>query len=34
MRGEFFEERVQMMSWWSDYLDGLAAQEKVASQVP
>jgi len=26
MSGEFLEERVAMMSWWSDYLDGLAAQ--------
>ncbi len=26
MRGEFFEERVKMMAWWSDYLEGLAGQ--------
>ena len=26
MRGEFFEERVAMMAWWSDYLDRLAGQ--------
>ncbi len=25
LRGEFFEERVQMMTWWSEYLDKLAA---------
>ncbi|MFY9640096.1 MAG: integrase arm-type DNA-binding domain-containing protein [Rhodomicrobium sp.] len=25
LRGEFFEERVQMMTWWSDYLAGLAS---------
>jgi integrase len=23
LRGEFFEERVQMMTWWSEYLDRL-----------
>ena len=26
MRGEFFDERVKMMNWWSNYLDGLAGQ--------
>jgi integrase len=26
MRGEFFDERVKMMDWWSNYLDGLAGQ--------
>lgn len=26
MRGEFFEERVQMMTWWSIYLDTLVDQ--------
>ncbi len=26
MRGEFFDERVKMMTWWSDYLDTLAGQ--------
>lgn len=25
LKGEFFEERVQMMTWWSDYLERLAA---------
>ena len=25
LRGEFFEERVRMMDWWSDYLERLAA---------
>ncbi len=25
LRGEFFEERVQMMTWWSEYLERLAA---------
>ncbi|MGO9866898.1 MAG: tyrosine-type recombinase/integrase [Rhodomicrobium sp.] len=25
LRGEFFEERVQMMTWWSDYLEQLAS---------
>ena len=25
LRGEFLEERVRMMAWWSDYLDQLAA---------
>jgi len=24
LRGEFFEERVRMMEWWSDYLEKLA----------
>ncbi len=24
LRGEFFDERVKMMDWWSDYLDKLA----------
>jgi len=24
MRGEFFEERVQMMAWWSNYMDTLS----------
>ncbi len=31
MRGEFFEERVKMMAWWSDYLDGLAEQAPAGS---
>jgi len=26
MRGEFFDERVKMMSWWSNYLEALAGQ--------
>lgn len=26
MRGEFLEERVRMMAWWSDYLDQLIEQ--------
>jgi integrase len=26
MRGEFFEERVKMTTWWSNYLDGLTGQ--------
>ncbi len=26
LRGEFFEERIAMMAWWSDYLDKLAGQ--------
>ncbi len=25
LRGEFFEERVQMMTWWSEYLEKLAS---------
>ncbi|MGO9545746.1 MAG: tyrosine-type recombinase/integrase [Rhodomicrobium sp.] len=31
LRGEFFEERVQMMSWWSDYLDKLKGQGSAAA---
>jgi hypothetical protein len=23
LRGEFWPERVRMMNWWADYLDGL-----------
>jgi integrase len=30
MRGEFFDERIEMMSWWSDYLDALARPEGAA----
>jgi integrase len=30
LRGEFFEERVAMMAWWSEYLDQLAAQPRAA----
>ena len=26
LRGEFLEERVKMMSWWSNYLDELAGK--------
>ena len=30
LRGEFLEERVWMMTWWSEYLDQLAAQPRAA----
>ena len=30
MRGEFFEERIALMAWWSDYLDQLAGQSRAA----
>ena len=28
-RGQYWEERVKMMQWWSDYLDGLRAGGEV-----
>ena len=31
LRGEFLEERVRMMAWWSDYLDQLAGQGRPVS---
>ena len=31
LRGEFLEERVKMMSWWSDYLDKLGQGASAAS---
>ena len=30
LRGEFLEERVRMMAWWSDYLDQLVAKPRAA----
>jgi hypothetical protein len=32
LRGEFFEERVRMMNWWSRYLEGLAGQGATLRQ--
>lgn len=30
-RGRYWDERVTMHQWWSDYLDSLRAGEKAAS---
>jgi hypothetical protein len=31
LRGEFWDKRVRMMEWWSDYLDKLAGYGNVLS---
>ncbi len=33
MRGQFFEERVTMMAWWSNYLDSLAGQRGSTAET-